>query len=342
MSALQNWRDERRSIYLYEIAAATERSSAHQELFLALAGAAARQADLWAAEMARAGEALPAAYQPDLRTRIVGALLRRCGVRPLRAILAAMKVRGMAVYAPPGHAMPQTLADVGGRHRATHAGGNLRAAVFGVNDGLLSNASLMMGIAGAAAEPRLVVLTGIAGLLAGAISMASGEYVSVRSQREMYEYQIDIERAELAQYPAEEAAELALIYEAEGLCKDDAKRVAATVIADPKVAMDALTRFELGLNPDQLGSPWGAALSSFLAFALGAAVPLLPFIFASGAAALAAAMALTAASLFGIGAAVSLFTGRDAWQGAWRMLAIGISAAAATYLIGMAIGTPTG
>lgn len=338
MTALDNWTEERRAIYLYEIAAELERGTARQAMFAELAGAAARQADIWAAQLAREGGAPPPRYTPDLRTRIVAALLRRFGVRPLRGVLAAMKVRGMSLYGQPGHAMPRTLADVGWRHRRTRAGGNLRAAVFGVNDGLLSNASLMMGIAGAAAEPHFVVLAGMAGLLAGAVSMASGEYVSVRSQREMYEYQIGLERSEVAEYPAEEAAELALIYEAEGLGKEEAQRVAATVIADPELAMDALTRYELGLNPQELGSPWGAALSSFLSFAVGAAIPLLPFRFGTGPGALAAAMALTAASLFAIGAVVSLFTGRNAVPGGLRMLAIGAAAAGATYLIGKSIG----
>lgn len=337
MSALDNWREELRSVYLYDIAARTERGTPQGRMFAQLSSAAARQAAIWAAELARAGEALPERYTPDLRTRLVGTLLARLGVRPLRGVLAAMKVRGMAAYRQAGHAMPQSLAEVGRRHRATRAGGNLRAAVFGVNDGLLSNTTLMMGMAGASSDPHVVVLAGVAGLLAGAVSMAAGEYVSVRSQRDMYEYQIGLERTELAQYPAEEAAELALIYEAEGLAPDDARRLAATLIADPDQAMDALTRFELGLNPQELGSPWGAAGSSFLSFALGAAVPLLPFAFGTGERPLVAAMALTAASLFGIGATVSLFTGRNAWRGGLRMLAIGAGAAAATYLLGKAV-----
>ncbi|MBI4985923.1 MAG: VIT1/CCC1 transporter family protein [Rhodocyclales bacterium] len=341
MTALRNWHDERRSIYLYAIAAALESAPPQQTMFAALARAAARQADIWAGEIARAGGTVPLRYEPDLRTRIVGALLRRFGVRPLRAVLAAMKVRGMAVFAHlgGGHAMPRTLADVGNRHAGTAKAGNLRAAVFGVNDGLLSNASLMMGVAGAAAEPRLVVLAGVAGLFAGAISMACGEYVSVRSQRDLYEDQIGLERAELDAYPAEEAAELALIYEARGLDKEAAIRFAAATVADPQQAMDTLTRYELGLNPDELGSPWGAALSSFLAFALGAAVPLLPFLTGQRAATPAIAMALTAAALFAVGAAVSLFTGHGAIKGGLRMLAIGIAATGATYWVGTAIGT---
>src|SRR5262249_19623977 len=154
-----------------------------------------------------------------------------------------------------------------------------------VNDGLVSNASLILGVAGATDHAGVIVLSGAAGLLAGAFSMAAGEYVSVRSQREMFEKQISAERDELAQYPAEEAAEVALIYEARGLPRRDAQNVAKRLIADPEHALDTLAREELGLNPDELGSPWRAALSSFLSFAAGALVPLLPFLFTTGRAA---------------------------------------------------------
>ena len=154
--------------------------------------------------------------------------------------------------------------------------------MFGVNDGLVSNAALIYGVAGASPEPSVIVLTGVAGLLAGAFSMAAGEYVSVRSQREMFEYQIGLERDELEKYPDEEAAELALIYAAKGMDPDEARRLADTLMQDPERALDTLAREELGLNPDELGSPWVAAISSFAAFTAGAALPLLPFLFGHG------------------------------------------------------------
>jgi VIT1/CCC1 family predicted Fe2+/Mn2+ transporter len=147
------------------------------------------------------------------------------------------------------------------RHRG-HGGGNLRAAVFGINDGLVSNASLILGVAGASSDAQLVLLTGVAGMCAGAFAMATGEYVSVRSQRELFEYQIGLEREELAQYPEAEAQELALIYAAKGLPPEEALRLATQIVADPEQALDTLAREELGLNPDELGSPWGAAISS--------------------------------------------------------------------------------
>ncbi len=183
-----------------------------------------------------------------------------------------------------------------------------------------------------------ILLSGSAGLLAGAFSMAAGEYVSVRSQREFHEYQITLEREELDQYPQEEAAELALIYQAKGISAVEARRMADTLIQDPDRALDALAREELGLNPDELGSPWGAAISSFLSFAVGATIPLLPYVLLSGTSAFQGVILATAVSLFGVGAAISLFTGRHALRGGLRMLAIGGGAGAATWLIGRAMG----
>jgi VIT1/CCC1 family predicted Fe2+/Mn2+ transporter len=254
-------------------------------------------------------------------------------------VLAAMKVRGMSVYTAnsTGHVIPHHLDDVG-HHSAMSGGGNLRAAVFGINDGLISNASLIMGVAGASADAATILLTGTAGLVAGAFSMAAGEYVSVRSQREMYEYQIGLERDELAAYPEEEAHELALIYEARGISTEEAKRMAQTVITDPERALDALAREELGLNPEDLGSPWGAAIFSFVSFAAGGVIPLLPFVFGAGQASLGFAIVLTAIALFGVGATLSLFTGRNALLSGLRMLAIGAAAGGVTYLVGHLLG----
>jgi VIT1/CCC1 family predicted Fe2+/Mn2+ transporter len=262
----------------------------------------------------------------------------------MRSVLAAMKVRGMSVYlrAEPGHPTPDAATGMERRHRGLASGGNLRAAVFGVNDGLVSNASLILGVAGANADPGVILLSGVAGLLAGAFSMAAGEYVSVRSQREMYEYQIALERDELNEYPEEEAQELALIYEARGIEPEEAKRLADSMIADPVRGLDTLAREELGLNPDELGSPWGAAIFSFLSFAGGALIPLLPFLFTRGIHALTTSVVLTALALFAVGATLSLFTGRPAWRGGLRMLAIGAAAGAATFAIGRALGLSQG
>jgi VIT1/CCC1 family predicted Fe2+/Mn2+ transporter len=337
------------AVYLYKKLAAAETSPERRALFARLAQEAEGQASIWAAEAARTSEPLPP-FLPRARLRIVAALASRLGPVRLRPVLAAMKVRGLSIYSASaletGHAMPTSAEDVGRRHRTT-AAANLRAAVFGVNDGLVSNASLILGVAGATSaaggvSEHAVVISGIAGLLAGAFSMASGEYVSVSSQREMLERQISAERDELRQYPAQEAAELSLIYQARGLPRDDADRMAERIIANPSYALDALVREELGLDPASLGSPWGAAIASFVAFGAGALIPLVPFLAARGAAALPVALGLTAAALFGVGAAISLFSGRGAVRGGLRMLLIGAAAAGATFLIGRALGVAVG
>jgi len=332
----EGWHEEKRSAYLYRVMAEAEAGTPRAELFRGLAVEAENQAGIWARQ---AGSAQPE-YAPDLRARMIAALVRRYGPRPLRSVLVAMKVRGLSVYshAAPGHPVPTTLEDVGKRHRGVSGGGNLRAAVFGVNDGLVSNASLILGVAGASANNSMILLSGVAGLLAGAFSMAAGEYVSVRSQREMFEHQIGLEREELAQYPEEETEELALIYAARGLPREDAQKLAKALIADPAKALDTLAREELGLNPEDLGSPWGVAIFSFLSFAAGALVPLLPFFALGGERALLVSIVFTALTLFGVGAVISLFTGRSALRDGLRMLAIGSAAGALTYAIGNLLG----
>jgi VIT1/CCC1 family predicted Fe2+/Mn2+ transporter len=334
----ESWFHERQSAWLYRQVAAIETDPPKVKLFESLAVAAEEQAETWA-RLARLGPGADS-FRPSTRARVTAALVRRFGVKPMRAVLVALKLRGLSVYDSPamdGHAMPTRVEQVGARHRG--GGGNLRAAVFGVNDGLVSNASLIMGVAGAGVAPDGVLTTGIAGLLAGALSMAAGEYVSVRSQREMYEYQIGLEREELAEYPDEEAEELALIYAARGMDIERARQVARDLLKDPEHALDTLAREELGLNPDDLGSPWGAASSSFVAFAAGAIVPLLPFVISfGGAGAMRVAIFLTAATLFGVGMALSLFTGRNAVTGGLRMVAIGGGAGLITWFIGRLIG----
>jgi VIT1/CCC1 family predicted Fe2+/Mn2+ transporter len=187
------------------------------------------------------------------------------------------------------------------------------------------------------------VTTGVAGLLAGALSMAAGEYTSVRSQREMYEYQIGLEQDELNEYPDEEAEELALIYEARGMPLERAREVSKELMRDPKHALNVLAREELGLNPDDLGSPWGAAIFSFVSFAIGALIPLLPFMFgASNGSALVASAVSAGIALTAVGGTLSLFSGRSAIYGALRMLFIGGGAGAITYLIGSLFGAAVG
>lgn len=341
MHELESWKEERRSAYLYRIISDQESGTPRQLLFLELAREADSQAELWVNELKKAGLAVPSKYTPDLRVKIVAWLVQKMGPRKIKPILAAIKIRGLSVYSgrhPAGHPMPTSLEEVGASHKGGGASGGLRAAVFGVNDGLVSIACLVMGVAGASSESAIILLTGVAGLLAGAFSMAAGEYISMRSQREMFEYQIGLERDELAQYPEEEAGELALIYCARGLPEDEAKALAKRMIADPEMGLDTLAREELGLNPEELGSPWVAAVSSFFAFVAGGVIPMLPYLLDVQRHPLLISIVLTGIALFSVGAVLSLFTGRGALRGGIRMLLIGGAAGAVTYLIGDLLG----
>ncbi len=340
-----SWYHEKESAWLYGRVAAREPDPARSRMFRQLGEAAEEQALKWQALEPDRNYA----FTPSARARIVASLVDRFGPRASRHVLTAMKLRGVSVYSgstAAGHAMPTSISQVGQRHRGV-SGGNLRATVFGINDGLVSNAALVMGIAGAGSSPGTVLVTGVAGLLAGALSMAAGEYVSVRSQRDMYEYQIALEKEELEEYPEEEAEELALIYAARGMDIDKAREMTRSLVTRPEQALDVLAREELGLNPDDLGSPWGAAISSFLAFSVGAVLPLLPFLFgpALGLAAGSAiiwTVAITVLALAGIGMAISLFTGRDAWRGALRMVLIGGGAGVIAWLVGRMLGVALG
>ena len=224
-----------------------------------------------------------------------------------------------------------------GWHRSGRSG-TLRAVIFGVSDGLVSNLSLVMGVAGASAQPTFILLAGVAGLLAGASSMAAGEYISMQSQRELFERQIALERAEMEAMPEEEEAELAAVYRSKGFTDEEAARIAHRLFGDPEHALDTLVREELGLDPDELGSPWGAAFGSFVAFAVGALVPVGPYLFTGGSEAFYAALGASLAALFAVGAGVSLLTGRSTIYSGLRQVAIGAAAAAVTYVVGSIIG----
>lgn len=341
MSLVERWREEKQAAWLYRVVAGCEPDSARRRMFTALGEAAEAQAQILLDDITREGGAVPP-FRSSLRARLVGLLTRALGPERVSPLLAALKVRGLSVYAslpePTGHRMPVSLSELGQRHRRPGGGGSLRAAVFGVNDGLVSNMSLIMGVAGASADNRVILTSGVAGLLAGAFSMAAGEYVSMRSQRELYEHQIAQERDELERYPEEEAEEMALIYNARGLPMAQAREVSQAIMKEPEQALKTLAREELGLNPDDLGSPWGAAIASLVSFAAGAVVPLLPFLSASGPHTIRAAALLSAFGLFVVGAALSLFSGRNGFAGGLRMLLIGGAAGLATYLIGSLMG----
>ena len=226
-------------------------------------------------------------------------------------------------------------------HRAGQSG-TLRATIFGVSDGLVSNLSLVMGVIGAEANNQVIVLAGIAGLLAGAFSMGAGEWISMTSQKELFERQIQLEREELRIMPQEEELELAAMYRRKGISAPEARRLAAQLMQDPEVALDTKVREELGLDPDELGSPWGAAIGSFVAFTGGAFVPLVAFLVTNGQTAILISAILSGVALFLVGGGVSLLTGRSLVRSGLRQVAIGAAAALVTYLVGTLIGVATG
>lgn len=328
MKIYDNWWEEMRSAYLYGIMADNEKNVLHKKLFLDLKAAATKQAASWEKKMQAEGMAIPA-FKTDLRTSIVVWMIKRFGSENLHFLLSAMKIRGMSVFKR-YHSEH--------KHTSLNSSSNLRAAVFGVNDGLISNMSLILGVAGANPDPSMIVLAGVAGLLAGACSMGAGEYISVRSQREVFEYQIAIEKQELEEYPEEEMEELSLIYEARGIPPSQAKQLAQLMIENPETGLNTLAREELGLNPDDLVSPIGAMFFSFISFAIGAFVPLLPFLLSDSSNNLLLSAGITGITLFVIGMILSLFTNRPPLLLGLRMLAVGVIAGGITYFIGKLLG----
>jgi VIT1/CCC1 family predicted Fe2+/Mn2+ transporter len=357
-----NYLMEREGAALYEALADAEPDNSRAEIFRKLAATEDRHCRRWASLMQAAGQPVPR-YKPGWRVHLLALLARRFGTRYVLPVLGNIESTGQDAYTGQveaeglpaqerahrraiqamrgSEAGPAAIVNAERWHRTSY-GGSLRAAVFGMNDGLVSNFSLVMGIAGASAGSDLILVAGVAGLLAGAFSMAAGEYVSVKSQRELYEQQIALEEQELEMSPLEERDELALIYQAKGIPEAQANALADHIISDPAQAIQTLAREELGLDPDALGSPAGAALSSFAAFSIGAAIPVVAFIVTAGTLALILAAVLSATALFGAGVLISIFTGRNALFSGARMLAIGAAAAAVTYLIGRLVGVSLG
>ncbi len=355
---LEFWNEERNSAALYQAVAAAEKNPKLAEVYRRLAATEEGHAAVWADKLKAAGVAVPE-FKPTPRTRLLIALSRRFGVGAVLPAMSSMESRGTHGYAAQGESarMAATeqsharllrtirggleggaVAQIEGRHRS--AGGNaLRAAVLGANDGLVSNFSLVMGVAGAQVANREILLTGLAGLLAGAISMALGEWISVQSSRELYQKQIATEKVEIEQAPAEEIEELALIYQARGLDEAAARQLATQIMSNREGALEALSRDELGVDPDELGgSAWEAAITSFLLFAVGAIVPVFAYLFTEGMTAVIISAMMSAIGLFGIGAAITLFTGRSILSSGTRQMLFGLTAAAVTFLIGRLIG----
>jgi VIT1/CCC1 family predicted Fe2+/Mn2+ transporter/rubrerythrin len=382
-TSLENLKLERDAIALYDALAEIDKDPLRAEAFRRIAANERRHAGIWAAKLAELGATVPPPDGPRPRVRVIMLMARLFGTRSVADLVKALEGDEEQAYdaqevSPEVAAIARderehaqiwdrlaagkpaiaehdglstarraaSVADIGRReawHRTSARSGTLRAVIFGVSDGLVSNLSLVMGVAGASsASPRFVLLAGVAGLLAGAFSMAAGEYISMQSQRELFERQIELERAEMEAMPEEEEAELAAAYRAKGFARDEATRIAHRLFQDPEAALDILVREELGLDPDELGSPWGAAGGSMISFALGAAVPVIPFIFGGGLVITAISLALSLLALFAVGAAVSMLTGRGLVFSGLRQLGIGLGAALVTYLIGSLIGVDAG
>jgi VIT1/CCC1 family predicted Fe2+/Mn2+ transporter/rubrerythrin len=358
-----NHRDEVDSAVLYEAMASAERDERLAGVYRRLASAERRHAARWADELEQLDGRRPSP-RASRRARTLAWLARRLGARFVLPTAAAREQLGRRMYdlqpeagddlrrdehaharllaelhsASPGGIVGEALARVEGRHRVL--GGNaLRAAVLGANDGLVSNLSLVMGVAGAELSRGTILVTGLAGLLAGALSMAMGEWISVQSSRELYAHQIDVERLEIATMPEAETQELALIYEAKGLPRPEAQALAERLMSDEETALDAMAREELGIDPDELGgSAAVAAVASFVPFTAGAAIPVLPFAFLSGSAATVVSIVASAAGLFLLGSAITLLTHRGVLRSGTRQLAIGLAAAGLTFAIGRLVG----
>lgn len=359
-----NWRAEVNSAALYRTLADLEPQPQIAQVYQRLAAVEERHSRFWEQKVRAAGHAVPV-RQLDWQTRVLIWMTKRFGAQFVLPVVTTKEHGDQRSYdtQPESQAstLPadersharlldtitktsavgvrgDTLARLEGRHRAI--GGNaLRAAVLGANDGLVSNLSLVMGVAGAEMSADAILITGLAGLLAGGASMAMGEWLSVQSARELYERQIGIEADELAVAPQEEAEELALIYEAKGLPADEARTVASRLIADPSMALDTLAREELGLNPDELGgSAWVAAGVSFALFSIGALIPVVPFIFLDGNPAVLTSLTGSMLALFLLGAGITLLTGQLALVSGSRQVLIGMAAAGVTYALGRLLG----
>jgi VIT1/CCC1 family predicted Fe2+/Mn2+ transporter len=359
-----HYQDEINSSYLYELISHLEKNSKLFSVYSQMSQAEAKHARFWKEQLEEVGEKVGEG-KPDLRTRILGWLAQKFGPQAVISILIGNEQQGnqgyqidnnpesskMAVeersharllnhivHQKSGGMEGGLLAQLEGRHRA--GGGNaLRAAVLGANDGLVSNLSLVMGVAGAALSTKSILITGLAGLLAGAGSMALGEWLSVQSSRELYKHQIEIEEDELESAPEEEESELALIYQAKGLAQDQAKLLAAKIMENKDTMIDTLAREELGIDPKELGgSAVEAAVTSFVLFAIGAIIPVVSFFFLSGIQAIILSVALSTLGLFIIGSVITLFTGRNIFYSGFRMVIFGLIAAALTFGIGKLIG----
>ena len=365
---LENWQDEVDSAAEYRAMTASEPDPRLAKVYSNLAAMEEGHIAFWEERLRGVGAKVPP-RRASWRSRVLAGIARRLGPDLVLATIAAKEavdqngymnqpetagtrmpaherwhaqVLNQLVATQPRGLQGSFLGRLEGRHRSV--GGNaLRAAVLGANDGLCSNLALVMGVAGASIDNHAILITGLAGLLAGACSMALGEWVSVTSSRELAQREIRIEASELREDPEGEGEELKLIYEAKGLSPKEADTMARRLLSDRTTAIDALAREELGIDPKELGgSAWEAAVSSFVLFALGAVVPILPFLILRGTLAVVASALLSALGLWALGTAITVFTGTPVWRSGGRQVVLGLAAAGLTFGIGRLIGLAVG
>jgi VIT1/CCC1 family predicted Fe2+/Mn2+ transporter len=358
-----NYLAEQEGSELYKSLSETEKDPHLAELYRRMAETEQRHAGIWA-DYLRKAEETPPVYKAGWRIHMIIWLAKRFGVNSVLPMVSSMergashdydtqpeaRAAGMpgdersherlfrSVEITGGGVAGPALARFEGRHRGT--GGNaLRAAVLGASDGLVTNLSLVMGVAGANLPGHTILFTGLAGMLAGALSMSIGEWLSVQSARELYTHQIAVERQELLEMPAEEREELALIYEAKGIDRETANRMADHIIGQGEAALDTLVREELGIDPEELGgSAWTASITSFMLFAIGAIIPVIPFVFGSGIVAVLFSLLLGTLGLFIVGVGITLTTGAPLLKSAGRQVLLGLAAAAITFGLGSLVG----
>jgi len=361
---------EREAVWLYDGMADAEHNPDLSGIYRRLADTERRHARVFEIRLREVG-IVDKPFKPGIRSRIIREVAKRNGAQAVVPLIAAIEAQAANSYASSSGRAPDEqleemekeersharvfgwlsssgkgmdgadLARFEGRHRS---GGNaLRAGILGANDGLVSVFLLVMGVAGAGVGHRQILITGGAGLVAGALSMALGEWLSVQSARELYQNQIAIEAKELDSVPEEEKVELALIYQAKGLDADSARSLADKLLSDKATALDTLAREELGIDPDALGgSAWEAAGTSFLLFALGGILPVLAYVFFDGWRGVVASALLGTLGLFALGAASSILTGTRFWKSSLRQVLFGLVAAAVTFGIGKLVGSALG
>jgi vacuolar iron transporter family protein len=360
---LDNYSSEKDAITLYGNLAEAEKNPNLKEVYQKLSETEKKHASFWADKIKAAGYEIPES-RPSLKTRLFGWIAAKMGPSFILPAVARIEKKAASGYngqadaeaaGMPGdeksHArvfgiLSRTTAGIQGadlarfegRHKAV--GGNaLRAAVLGANDGLVSVFCLVMGVAGAGVRSRNILVTGLAGLLAGALSMALGEWLSVQSSRELYQHQIDVEKGELSEVPEEEKEELALIYQAKGMDAVSAEKLAGKMISDPATALDTLAREELGIDPEELGgSAWEASITSFLMFSLGAIIPVISYVLFSGIQGIIMSAVFSTIGLFIIGSFITMMTGKNPVLSGLRQVLFGLATAAVTFGIGRLIG----